>query len=64
MGEKITFIFKEKNFSFLRVAAGKMVEMGGWGGNRLNYGKNEKNVNWKGEVKNVIGILKKLLKNI
>jgi hypothetical protein len=27
-GEKITFIFKEKNFSFLRVAAGKMVEMG------------------------------------
>ena len=28
MGEKITFIFKEKNFSFLRVAAGKMVEMG------------------------------------
>jgi hypothetical protein len=45
VGEKITFIFKEKNFSFLRVAAGKMVEMGGWGGNRLNYGKNEKNVN-------------------
>jgi len=27
-GEKITFIFKEKNFSFLRVAAGKLVEWG------------------------------------
>ncbi len=27
-GEKITFIFKEKNFSFLRVAAGKIGGMG------------------------------------
>jgi hypothetical protein len=29
VGEKITFIFKEKKLFFLRVAAGKMVEMGG-----------------------------------
>ena len=27
--KKITFIFKEKKLFFLRVAAGKMVEMGG-----------------------------------
>ena len=40
-GEKITFIFKEKNFSFLRVAAGKMVEMG-VGREPVKLWKNEK----------------------
>ena len=41
-GEKITFIFKEQNFfSFLRVAAGKLVE---WGVGRepVKLWKNEK----------------------
>jgi len=39
--KKITFIFKEKNFSFLRVAAGKMVEMG-VGREPVKLWKNEK----------------------
>ncbi len=39
MWEKITFILKKKNFSFLRVNRRKMGGMWGWGGNRLNYGK-------------------------
>jgi hypothetical protein len=47
----------------LRVAAGKIGGMGGGEGTGLTMEK-WKIVNWKGEVKNVIGILKKLLKNI
>jgi hypothetical protein len=38
-GEKITFIFKEKNFSFLRVAAGKIGGMGGGEGTGLTMEK-------------------------
>ena len=37
-GETITFIFKEKNFFFLRVTAGKLVEYGGGEGTGINYG--------------------------
>ena len=38
-GEKITFIFKEKTFFFLRVTAGKLVEYGGGEGTGINYEK-------------------------
>ena len=39
VGKKITFIFKEKKLSFLRVAAGKIGGMGGGEGTGLTMKK-------------------------
>ena len=41
-GEKITFIFKEKKLLFFAGSRQKNGGNGGWGGNRLNYGKMKK----------------------
>jgi hypothetical protein len=40
MGGRKNYIYiKEKNFSFFAGSRRKMGGMGGWGGNRFNYGK-------------------------